>query len=115
MDAAAISAVAPLAMVGLNPARDFGPRLFAACAGWGRVATPGPQDGFFTVYILAPCLGALVYEFALGRANAAEEAQQEREWNRPASSSSGAFSAPARPRCSPRRPNGSPFATCRSG
>ncbi len=79
--AAIIAVIAPLTMAGLNPARDFGPRLFAACAGWGRVAIPGPQGGFFTVYILAPCFGALagalVYEFALGRANAAEDAQQE--------------------------------------
>jgi glycerol uptake facilitator protein len=55
-----ISVVAPLSQAGLNPARDFGPRLFAALAGWGGVAIPGPRDGFFTVYILAPILGALV-------------------------------------------------------
>lgn len=55
-----ISVVAPLTQAGLNPARDFGPRLFAFCAGWGSIAIPGPSGGFFTVYILAPVLGALL-------------------------------------------------------
>jgi glycerol uptake facilitator protein len=56
-----ISVIAPLTQACFNPARDFGPRLFAAIAGWGRVAIPGPNgSGFFTVYILAPILGALL-------------------------------------------------------
>lgn len=55
-----ISIIAPLTQAGLNPARDFGPRLFAYFAGWGEVAIPGPRGGFFTVYILAPIIGALV-------------------------------------------------------
>ena len=54
-----ISVIAPLTQAGLNPARDFGPRLFAWLAGWGTVAIPGPRGGFFTVYILAPTLGAM--------------------------------------------------------
>jgi len=54
-----ISVIAPLTQAGLNPARDFGPRLFAWFAGWGDVAIPGPQGGFFTVYILSPIVGAL--------------------------------------------------------
>lgn len=61
--AAIISVVAPLTQAGLNPARDFGPRLFAWFAGWGRIAIPGPRGGFFTVYILAPILGAIVGAF----------------------------------------------------
>ena len=46
----------PLTEAGLNPARDFGPRLVAAMAGWGRIAFPGPRNGFW-VYILGPLIG----------------------------------------------------------
>lgn len=48
---------APITQAGWNPARDFGPRLVAAMAGWGKVAIPGPRNGFW-VYIVGPCLGA---------------------------------------------------------
>jgi glycerol uptake facilitator protein len=58
-----ISIVAPLTQAGLNPARDFAPRVFAWLAGWGSVAIPGPRGGFFTVYILAPVIGATVGAF----------------------------------------------------
>lgn len=55
-----ISVIAPLTQACFNPARDFGPRLVAAAAGWGEIALPGPNGrGFFTVYILAPLAGAL--------------------------------------------------------
>jgi glycerol uptake facilitator len=57
--AALISIIAALTQCCLNPARDFGPRLVAYLAGWGQAAIPGPNGhGFFTVYILAPILGA---------------------------------------------------------
>ncbi|MDR1083674.1 MAG: MIP family channel protein [Deltaproteobacteria bacterium] len=55
-----ISVLAPMTQVGLNPARDFGPRLIAYFVGFGDIAIPGPSGGFFTVYMLAPCLGAVV-------------------------------------------------------
>ncbi len=55
-----ISVMGPLTQAGFNPARDFGPRLFAYLAGWGSVAIPGPRGGFLTVYILSPILGALL-------------------------------------------------------
>lgn len=54
-----ICLIAPLTQAGFNPARDFGPRLFAYLAGWGKVAIPGPDNGFFRVYILAPLAGGV--------------------------------------------------------
>jgi glycerol uptake facilitator protein len=71
--AALISIIAPLTQCCLNPARDFGPRLFTFVAGWGTAALPGPNGhGFFTVYILAPIIGAAlgggVYERLIGPA-----------------------------------------------
>ncbi len=55
-----ISVIAPLTQAALNPARDFGPRLFSYFAGWKTIAIPGPRGGFFTVFVLSPILGALV-------------------------------------------------------
>jgi len=64
-----ICVIAPLTQAGLNPARDFGPRLVAYFAGWKGIAIPGPRGGFLTVYILAPCAGAVIgaalYEFLI--------------------------------------------------
>ncbi len=57
---ALICVLAPLTQACFNPARDFGPRLFAYLAGWGPVALPGPRgQGWLVVYILAPILGAI--------------------------------------------------------
>lgn len=46
----------------INPARDFGPRLFAWLAGWGEVAMPGTVAGAggFTAYFWVPIVGPLV-------------------------------------------------------
>lgn len=52
-----ISIIAPLTQAGLNPARDFAPRLFAFIAGWGNAALPDKHYGFLTVYVLGPFLG----------------------------------------------------------
>lgn len=54
---ALIAVTASLTQTGMNPARDFGPRLISYMAGWDQVAIPGPQSGFFWVYIAAPLLG----------------------------------------------------------
>ncbi|WP_127783871.1 MIP family channel protein [Rhodococcus sp. X156] len=44
----------------INPARDFGPRLFAFFAGWGEVALPGTVPGAFSWYFWIPIVGPLV-------------------------------------------------------
>jgi MIP family channel proteins len=60
-----IALFAPITQAGLNPARDFGPRIAALLAGYGSIAVPGPQGGFW-VYVVGPLiggpLGALLYE-----------------------------------------------------
>ena len=56
MVAVLVSTYAPLTQTGINPAFDFGPRLFASMVGWGRIAIPGPRNGFW-VYILGPLIG----------------------------------------------------------
>jgi glycerol uptake facilitator protein len=48
----------------INPARDFGPRLFAFFAGWGKTALPGTYSngaGFaFSNYFWIPIVGPLI-------------------------------------------------------
>jgi len=57
--AALISIMGPLTQACFNPARDFGPRLFAYFAGWGPIAIPWLEDwNWLTVYIVAPTIGA---------------------------------------------------------
>ncbi|MDR2496900.1 MAG: aquaporin family protein [Tannerellaceae bacterium] len=51
--------IAPLTQAGINPARDLGPRLVAAMAGWGSAAFPDDCGGFLWVYILAPAAGGI--------------------------------------------------------
>ncbi|MBL8825713.1 MAG: aquaporin family protein [Planctomycetaceae bacterium] len=56
-----ISVLAPLTQACFNPARDWGPRVFAYLAGWGSAAIPGPNGmGSVVVYIAAPVIGALI-------------------------------------------------------
>src|SRR4051812_19134089 len=43
----------------LNPARDFGPRLFAYLMGWGAQALPSPGN-YWWVPIVGPLLGGIV-------------------------------------------------------
>lgn len=61
----------------INPARDFGPRLFAYFAGWGRVALPGTYhapgfnfSNYFWIPIVGPLIGGIigvvVYDLFIG-------------------------------------------------
>ncbi len=58
----------------INPARDFGPRLFAWIAGWGQTALPGTVDGSFSWYFWVPIIGpfiggvigVLIYDLFIG-------------------------------------------------
>ncbi len=52
-----ISLLGPLTMACFNPARDLGPRLFSALAGWGSVPFTANGQGWWAVYIVAPILG----------------------------------------------------------
>lgn len=57
---AVICLIAPLTQAGLNPARDFGPRMVAWATGWGAAAFPDQVGGFFYVYIVAPIVGGIL-------------------------------------------------------
>ena len=62
----------PLTGFAMNPARDFGPKLFAWMAGWGDVAMTGGRDiPYFIVPIVAPiigaCAGAAIYRYLIGK------------------------------------------------
>jgi glycerol uptake facilitator protein len=61
----------------INPARDFGPRLFAYFAGWGKVALPGTYhdsgltfSNYFWIPIVGPLIGGvigvLIYDLFVG-------------------------------------------------
>ncbi|MCL1856373.1 MAG: aquaporin family protein [Kiritimatiellaeota bacterium] len=57
-----ICLTAPLTQTGLNPARDFGPRLVSWLMGWKGAAFPA-NGGAFWVYVLAPVVGGVVAAF----------------------------------------------------
>jgi glycerol uptake facilitator protein len=47
----------------INPARDFGPRIFAWIAGWGKIAMPGDYaniSGYFWIPIVGPLIGGAI-------------------------------------------------------
>ncbi|MBB5875565.1 MULTISPECIES: MIP/aquaporin family protein [Xanthomonas] len=67
----------------INPARDFGPRLFAYVAGWGSSALPS-ADNYWWIPIVGPLIGGviggaayqlLIYPFLPARVKALEEEQ----------------------------------------
>ena len=50
----------------INPARDFGPRIFALIAGWGKIAFPGDYGNvntYFWVPIVGPLIGGAIAAF----------------------------------------------------
>jgi glycerol uptake facilitator protein len=55
-----ICLIAPLTQAGINPARDFGPRMVAWIFGWKGASFPDQNGGFFFVYILAPLFGGAI-------------------------------------------------------
>lgn len=76
------AATGPLTGFAMNPARDFGPKLFAWLAGWGDLALTGGRDNpYFWVPILGPvvgaCLGAWLYDNAIARFLPAARAEAE--------------------------------------
>ncbi|MGH3251323.1 MAG: aquaporin, partial [Trebonia sp.] len=61
----------------INPARDFGPRLFAYFEGWGKVALPGSYNSggvtfsdYFWIPIVGPLIGGVIgvviYDLLIG-------------------------------------------------
>jgi MIP family channel proteins len=67
------AATAPLTGFAMNPARDFGPKLFAFFAGWGEVSFTGAREiPYFIVPIVAPIIGGLIggagYRFFITKA-----------------------------------------------
>lgn len=71
----------PLTGFAMNPARDFGPKLFAFIAGWGQVAfTGGLANPYFWVPILGPIcgaqLGTIIYDKMVS-ANLPQEEKSE--------------------------------------
>jgi glycerol uptake facilitator protein len=47
----------------INPARDFGPRIFAWIAGWGKIAFPGNYgniNDYFWIPIIGPLIGGAI-------------------------------------------------------
>ncbi|MDP0376418.1 MIP/aquaporin family protein [Glaesserella parasuis] len=52
----------------MNPARDFGPKLFAFLAGWGDIALTGGRDiPYFLVPIFGALLGGFIYTRVIGK------------------------------------------------
>ncbi|MFB7270035.1 MIP/aquaporin family protein [Streptomyces sp. NPDC056244] len=74
----------------INPARDFGPRLWTYAVGWGDIAIPGTFKWFshyMWIPIVGPLIGAIVgshvYDFLIGKVlDARRKASEGREGGR---------------------------------
>ncbi|MEQ9862434.1 aquaporin [Pectobacterium cacticida] len=80
------ASMGPLTGFALNPARDFGPKLFASLAGWGSIAFTGAREiPYFLVPIFGPiigaCLGAFGYRALIGRHLPCDVCESEAEAN----------------------------------
>ncbi len=63
------SSLGPLTGFAMNPARDFGPKIFTYLAGWGSVAfTGGLSNPYFWVPIVGPIVGAQLGAFIYDKA-----------------------------------------------
>ena len=74
----------PNAGYAINPARDFGPRLWTFFTGWGELALPGTHEWFsfyFWIPIVGPLIGAVigavVYDLFIGQVVAARTSPPE--------------------------------------
>lgn len=82
----------PNAGYAINPARDFGPRLFTFAAGWGDLAFPGSLAGAFSSYwwipivgpLIGGAIGVLVYDWLIGPLIKARTVQAEEREEGPA-------------------------------
>lgn len=70
----------------INPARDFGPRLWTYFLGWGDIALPGSFQwfsGYFWIPIVGPLVGGLigivVYDFFIGKVLTARAKEEPTE------------------------------------
>ncbi|MBD9733636.1 MIP family channel protein [Streptomyces sp. H28] len=75
----------------INPARDFGPRLFTFFEGWGDIALPGTFgwfSGYWWIPIVGPLIGGvigvLVYDWLIGPLIKARTVQAEEREEGPA-------------------------------
>ena len=54
---------APLTQAGFNPARDLAPRFFSFLVGWKEIPFTMNGVGWLTVYVVSPCVGAVLGGF----------------------------------------------------
>ena len=55
-----LALLASITQVGMNPTRDFAPRLVAWMFGWRSAAFPDSDGSFFGGYILVPLVGGIL-------------------------------------------------------